>query len=106
MRHRRGLRKEVGNTARATAKTIIITWEFVEKMKSFSECTIHTISIFMIGAHHMRTAGRRKVSFSTIYLKTDKSKTSCFWFGGNKKLQPDRPNLFLAKCENLRRDWN
>ena len=37
--------------------------------------------------------------------KTDKSKTHTFTFGGNKKLELDRPNLFLAKYENLLRDW-
>ena len=36
--------------------------------------------------------------------KTDKSKTHTFTFGGNKKLELDRPNLFLARYENLRRD--
>jgi hypothetical protein len=44
----------------------------------------------------------------TIHIclhKTDKSKTHTFTFGGNKKLELDRPNLFLAKkYENLRRD--
>ena len=44
------------------------------------------------------------VTYQPHTNKTDKSKTSCFTFGGNKKLQPDRPNLFLARCENLRRD--
>ena len=33
------------NTARATAETIIITWEFVEKMRSFSECTIPSLDM-------------------------------------------------------------
>jgi hypothetical protein len=48
--------------------------------------------------------GARFYRGSEIVDKTDKSKTYTFTFGGNKKLELDRPNLFLARYENLRRD--
>jgi len=37
-------------------------------------------------------------------FKTDKSKMYTFTFGGNKKLELDRPNLFSARYEYLRSD--